>query len=75
MSDKEREVIREVLNLMGGPTMTYSPKNEVVEWRARWEMAGDKLMRLLGQCNHDSPYCHQTGECSRERKWKRRIKK
>lgn len=46
MNSQEKQVIRDVINLLGGPTMTYSPENEVQEHRSRIAKAIKQLIPL-----------------------------
>ena len=50
-AEAENKVLREALisamNRMGGPTMTYSPENEVNEWRERWEKTAIEFIAAL----------------------------
>lgn len=46
MNKQEAAVIREVLNLIGGPVMSYSPENEVKEHRSRIAKAVKMLIPL-----------------------------
>lgn len=41
------DALAQIANIMGGPTMTYSPENEVSEWRGRWQSCAGIVARAL----------------------------
>lgn len=47
MNEEQKQVLRDVINLLGGPTMTYSPENEVQEHRSRVAKAVKMLIPLV----------------------------
>lgn len=50
MNKQEKQIVRDVINLLGGPTMSYSPENEVQEHRSRIAKAVKQLIPLtLGE--------------------------
>lgn len=42
-----RTVLERIGNLVGGPTMTYSPANEIKEWRERAEKISKLVQEAL----------------------------
>ena len=44
--ETEKQTIRDVINLLGGPVMSYSPENEVQEHRGRIAKAVRMLIPL-----------------------------
>ena len=46
MNEQEKQIVRDVINLLGGPVMSYSPENEVQEHRSRIAKAVKQLIPL-----------------------------
>jgi len=47
MTEKEKDIVRDVLNLIGGPIMDYSPEVAVDEYASRIKKASTMLIMLL----------------------------